>query len=262
MEIVDEVSSECEFVSENEVTTNDKGKKKKTSNPKKVKKPPRAPSASDSPSIHVRKRKSIWWGHFQDTGIPDLAECIHCQRRIGCATVYGTSPLKNHVLSCKKYQPNIDKKQKLIDLESKTHASDDGSVETVTILKLWEFNQDIIRKALVKMLIVDELPFSFVEREGFREFMKVVNPHFLIPSRSTSTNDCYACFIDERRKLTDIFKNLSSRVCLTTDTWTSGQNLCYMCLTAHFIDNDWRLHKRIINFCPIIGHTGTNWQIC
>ena len=29
-----------------------------------------------------------------------------------------------------------------------------------------------------------------------------------------------------------------------------------MCLTAHFIDNDWKLHKRIINFCPISSHRG------
>lgn len=158
--------------------------------------------------------------------------------------------MKNHVRTCKNYPPNLDKKQKLSDLESKTTVNDDA------IPNLWEFNQDVIRKALAKMLIVDELPFSFVEREGFREFMKVVNPHFLIPSRSTSTKDCYSYFIDERRKLLDMFKTLSSRVCLTTDTWTSGQNLCYMCLTAHFIDDDWRLHKRIINFCPIVGHSG------
>lgn len=142
------------------------------------------------------------------------------------------------------------------NFESKTNVNDGGSVETITIPKLWEFNQDVIRKALAKMLIVDELPFSFVEREGFREFMKVVNPHFLIPSRSTSTKDCYSYFIDERRKFLDMFKTLSSRVCLTTDTWTSGQNLCYMCLTAHFIDDDWRLRKRIIKISPIVGHSG------
>ena len=29
-----------------------------------------------------------------------------------------------------------------------------------------------------------------------------------------------------------------------------------MCLTAHFIDDDWKLHKRIINFCQIPGHSG------
>ncbi|KAL4291279.1 hypothetical protein GQ457_14G015580 [Hibiscus cannabinus] len=29
-----------------------------------------------------------------------------------------------------------------------------------------------------------------------------------------------------------------------------------MCLTAHFIDDTWKLHKMIINFCPIAGHSG------
>ncbi|XP_021596634.1 zinc finger BED domain-containing protein RICESLEEPER 2-like [Manihot esculenta] len=29
-----------------------------------------------------------------------------------------------------------------------------------------------------------------------------------------------------------------------------------MCITAHFIDNDWKLHKRIISFCPISSHKG------
>ena len=46
------------------------------------------------------------------------------------------------------------------------------------------------------------------------------------------------------------------RVCLTTDTWTSIQNLSYMCLIAHWIDNDWNLHKRILNFCIVPNHKG------
>ena len=43
-------------------------------------------------------------------------------------------------------------------------------------------------------------------------------------------------------------------MCLTTDTWTSIQNLCYMSLTGHFIDDDWKLHKRILNFCQVEDH--------
>ncbi|GAB2270329.1 hypothetical protein Dimus_038840 [Dionaea muscipula] len=46
------------------------------------------------------------------------------------------------------------------------------------------------------------------------------------------------------------------RVSLTTDTWTSVQNVNYMVITAHFVDDEWNLHKRIINFCPIASHTG------
>ena len=43
-------------------------------------------------------------------------------------------------------------------------------------------------------------------------------------------------------------------MCLTTDTWTFIQNLNYMCLTCHFIDDAWKLHKRILNFCQVEDH--------
>ncbi|KAL4309888.1 hypothetical protein GQ457_01G012950 [Hibiscus cannabinus] len=137
-----------------------------------------------------------------------------------------------------------------------TKCNADGTIETVSVSKLWRFDQEKIREALARMVIVDELPFSFVEREGFRMFCKVAIPDFNPPSRATITRDCYALFIEKRKTLKDFFKNLSSRVCLTTDTWTSAQNLSYMCLTAHFIEDTWKLHKMIINFCPIAGHSG------
>ncbi|PHT36496.1 Armadillo repeat-containing kinesin-like protein 2 [Capsicum baccatum] len=35
-----------------------------------------------------------------------------------------------------------------------------------------------------------------------------------------------------------------------------------MCLTAHFIDKDWVLHKRILNFCHITIHKGENLAEC
>lgn len=47
-----------------------------------------------------------------------------------------------------------------------------------------------------------------------------------------------------------------ARFCLTIDTWTSLQNLNYICLTAYFIDCDWKLHKKIINFCLVPNHKG------
>lgn len=45
-------------------------------------------------------------------------------------------------------------------------------------------------------------------------------------------------------------------MCLTAYCWTSIQNISYMVLTAHFIDCDWKLHKRILNFCTIPNHKG------
>jgi hypothetical protein len=47
----------------------------------------------------------------------------------------------------------------------------------------------------------------------------------------------------EREKL--VLKNClkGKRVCLTIDTWTSIQNVGYMCVTTHLIDSDWKIHK-------------------
>ena len=34
-----------------------------------------------------------------------------------------------------------------------------------------------------------------------------------------------------------------------------------MCLTAHFIDDDWNVHKKILNFCPVDSHKGKDLGI-
>jgi hypothetical protein len=41
------------------------------------------------------------------------------------------------------------------------------------------------------------------------------------------------------------------------DMWTSNQNKSYMCTTAHWIDDNWSIQKRIISFVHVEGrHTG------
>uniref|UniRef100_A0A9I9E6V3 HAT C-terminal dimerisation domain-containing protein n=1 Tax=Cucumis melo TaxID=3656 RepID=A0A9I9E6V3_CUCME len=58
------------------------------------------------------------------------------------------------------------------------------------------------------------------------------------------------------KKLKNALTRSGQRVCLTTDTWTSVQNINYLVITAHFIDDDWNLHKRILNFCQVANHKG------
>lgn len=41
---------------------------------------------------------------------------------------------------------------------------------------------------------------------------------------------------------------------MSTDCWTSLQQVNYLCLTAHFINSDWKLKKKVLNFFEIISH--------
>ncbi|GMJ15362.1 DAYSLEEPER [Hibiscus trionum] len=215
---------------------------------------------SSNPSISddkiERKKTSYVWDHFQKTNDPNKVECNYCGKCIAFKPSNGISGMKNHITRCKRFPANLNRKQNLADFESKTITSPGGTSKTVKVPRCWQFDQDNCRKALARMLIVDELPFVFTEHEGFRYFCKQLCPEFVPPSRTTVTRDCYSIFIEERSELKDLLSKLSSRVCLTTDTWISGQNLGYMCLTAHFIDDRCTLHKKIIKFCPIPGHSG------
>ena len=106
------------------------------------------------------------------------------------------------------------------------------------------------------MIIIDELPFRFVENEGFKMFMAVACPLFSIPGRMTIGRDCLAMYKLERDKLKTFFRLTKQRISMTTDLWTSNQNLSYMVLTAHFVDDDWKLQKRILNFVTCPKHKG------
>ncbi|WRX10852.1 zinc finger protein [Theobroma cacao] len=212
-------------------------------------------STNESDAVNSKKRKALpprseVWKHFtrfvNDQG-EQKARCNYCDRVLSANTKYnGTTSLKNHMNSCKKFPSSTnDSTQTELAFQS-----GDGSIGT------WKFSQEAIRKSLAKMIIRDELPFRFVEREGFKEFVATSCPRFIVPSRWTVARDCFNIFVDGNNHFKYILRTSSFRVSLTTDTWTSIQRENYLCLTAHFIDNDWKLHKRILNFCPIYSHKG------
>lgn len=66
-------------------------------------------------------------------------------------------------------------------------------------------------------------------------------------------------FHEQRTKLREAIQNLTSRVSLTTDMWTSSQLMSYMCITCHFVSENWKLQKRVIWFSEAqTPHNGTN----
>lgn len=58
----------------------------------------------------------------------------------------------------------------------------------------WKFDQGRARRALVKLIVLHELPFTFVEYPGFRSFVKTLNPWFDVVSRAKIKEDCIASY--------------------------------------------------------------------
>ena len=121
--------SDVESVKEVEKESFPKSKKRKgspSSLPNKEK-PPLPPNVSTS---REGKKTSPYWAHYDvDAVNPNVARCKYCNASIGCESRKGTTPLKNHVERCKKIPPNMDRKQKLIQFESKIIKKEDGTTK-------------------------------------------------------------------------------------------------------------------------------------
>nr|GEV42870.1 zinc finger BED domain-containing protein RICESLEEPER 2-like [Tanacetum cinerariifolium] len=117
--------------------------------------------------------------------------------------------------------------------------------------------QEDCHSALIKEIIIDELPFSVVDQEGFKEYLEArYYRGFQIPSHEMIARDCVQVFMEEKAKLKSLIKKTDQRVCLTLNIWMSKQSVKYLCISAHFIDNNWELHKKIIGFSPLISNSG------
>lgn len=199
----------------------------------------------------MKPRSDIWdhFDTFKDAEGNKKSKCKYCGKE------YFSDPSSNGTSSLWKHL-NVYKKLPLSGESKQTQLSFQSSGGNEGILKKWQFDQKVSRHKLASMIIIDELPFKFVEGEGFKDFMQSTQPLFKMPSRFTVARDCYQIFVDEKKKLTSYFKMSGQRVNITTDTWTSIQKINYMCITAHYIDQHWNLNKKIIKFCPIEGHKG------
>jgi hypothetical protein len=120
----------------------------------------------------------------------------------------------------------------------------------VGIISNFQFDESKVRELLAHMILYHEYPFRMVEHVLFNKFMKACTPHWKKNFRATAKSLCFATYDFEKKKLKALL-NRVPKVNITTDMWTSCQKISYMVVTCHFIDSDWRLNRRVLNFCNI-----------
>ncbi|CAL5438787.1 unnamed protein product [Camellia sinensis] len=160
---------------------------------------------NQSNNVKGKRERSLVWDRFTklkcESGKRPRASCNYCGTTYACdPKIYGTTSMRAHIESkCKKYPLRQDEKQSTVGFKPKNET---GDGETVGNLVAVSFSVDACRKALAKMIIIGELPFKFVEGEGFRQFMHVVQPMWLkIPSKITIAKECMSIFESEKKAL-------------------------------------------------------------
>ncbi|CAB4306765.1 unnamed protein product [Prunus armeniaca] len=195
-------------------------------------------------ATHVGKRRrkltSHVWTQFEILPVDQdnklYAKCMKCGHKYLCDSKYGTGNLKRHLDSCLKSDTR--------DIGQLLLSKSEGSI----ITRSAKFDPNKFRELLVMAIIKHELPFQFVEYAGIRDVFSYICADIKLISRNTAKADVLSLYNREKGKLKELLGSISGRVCLTSDLWTSITTDGYLSLTAHFVDANWKLQKRILNF--------------
>ncbi|XP_060965338.1 zinc finger BED domain-containing protein RICESLEEPER 2-like [Cannabis sativa] len=174
----------------------------------------------DSEKNETKRKLTLFvWNHFKKQKINevDKAVCNYCQKKLGGSSKNRTTHLRDHFNIC-PLRKHRDIKQSILNPRKKK----DGS----TSLAAHNFDQECSRHKLAKMIILHE-----------RDILKI--------------------YENEKTKTKNSITDNCSRVAITNDMWISNnQKRGYMVVTAHYIDDSWNLHNRIIRFIYVTApHT-------
>lgn len=90
-----------------------------------------------------------------------------------------------------------------------------------------------INNAIMFIICKENQPYSLVENEGFKNLLKVLAPHYKIPSRTSVAR----CLDEKYDALSIVMKNklcCVEHLTLKSDIWSDLQMRTYLGVTAHF----------------------------
>lgn len=113
------------------------------------------------------------------------------------------------------------------------------------------FSNDPVIDAIYKFVILERLPYSIVESQGFRYLLHKCAPIKSFPTRQEISNGINAKRGDIQQMIKEQLKSVQS-IGLTFDIWsTRGRTHGYGCVVAHFVDSNHRLRAVPLEFAHI-----------
>ncbi|KAF6158147.1 hypothetical protein GIB67_014941 [Kingdonia uniflora] len=211
------------------------------------------PGTSESQPNKHRRKKSIVWEHFTVEDVGDgcsRACCNQCKQTFAYSNgtkLSGTSHLKRHIAfgTCLG-----NRRRERNELTRYTGNSTDPPRKRNRVSSVssnFPFDETPCREEIAKMIIMHDYPLDMVEHPSFVSFAQMLQPRFNMINSETVRRDCHEIYEREKLELAKILEGNQGRINLSIDMWTSSQTLGYVILTGHFINNNWKLQRRVFN---------------
>src|SRR6266545_917368 len=164
--------------------------------------------------------------------------CLYCGKKFGKKT--GTSSIRTHLGG---HSVKFNKEQQTT-LDS-------------FVKKYFPKIQTEKTQAVIEWIVLDMQAFQVVEGQAFHKMLSILDPQYQVPGRKNVKNVILKQFEKKRERSASFIKNISGKVALTTDIWSSLKFEGFLGVTIHFIDENWVLkHFTLDVFRFKSSHTG------
>jgi hypothetical protein len=165
-------------------------------------------------------------------------KCPYCAKIFGKKT--GTSSIRTHLGG---HGVKFDKEQQTtLDTFVKKHSPKIQTEKT---------------EAVIEWIVLDMQAFQVVEGQAFHKMLSILDPQYQVPGRKNVKNVILKQFEKKRERIASFIKNISGKVALTTDIWSSLKFESFLGITIHFIDENWVLRHFTLDIFRFKGsHTG------
>uniref|UniRef100_A0A1J3K3K6 Zinc finger BED domain-containing protein RICESLEEPER 1 n=1 Tax=Noccaea caerulescens TaxID=107243 RepID=A0A1J3K3K6_NOCCA len=233
---------------------------------------------SDAVVVKSGKLKSAVWNDFDRVrkGETYIAICRHCKKRLSGSSTSGTSHLRNHLIRCRRRSSSNGVlahslvRGKKNEERIEVHDDDDDEQRKDEVLSIVNvrYEHDVVnagldqrrsRFDLARMIILHGYPLTIVEDVGFRVFVRNLQPLFELVAFERVESDCMEIYAKEKHKIFEDLDKLPGKISVEVDVWSgSGDDSDeFLCLTAHYIDENWEAKKRVLNFFKVDqSHSG------
>lgn len=198
-----------------------------------------------------KKKKSKVWEHFILNKLTKELKCMI----VGCGVILkyngNTSVMITHLKT--NHKAEFDKINENKEIQMKINS------EEYKMTKMSKKRAEEITIALAKVIAIGLRPIHMLYEDSFREFMKLLEPRYTIPSRETFMNSVIPAIYDECKN--KVLENLKYTKCctLTFDFWTSLGSKSFITITMHFLNENFEMKTFILKTKQFIeDHTGIN----
>ncbi|XP_012573533.1 zinc finger BED domain-containing protein DAYSLEEPER isoform X1 [Cicer arietinum] len=197
-------------------------------------------------SVKPRKKTmtSVYLKFFETATDGKTRRCKFCGQTYSIATATGN--LGRHLAN---RHPGYDKS---------VEAVSNSATRPTTVVKKSqpqekanEMDYDHLNWLLVRWLVLASLPPSTLEEKWLVNSYKFLNPSIQI-----WPHDKYRTVLDEvfrsmREDVRALLEQVSFKLSITLDFWTSFEQIFYMSVTCQWIDKNWSFQKLLLDICRI-----------